>query len=228
MLYTYDGNNANMFLNSGKKFATIGDSIANRGWWQEYVCALTNMTYTNYSAGGTAITKINTSDSDYFGARVPNMANDFDVIIVWGGVNDFLLNAELGEMGDTTNGTFYGAVNNLCEALISKYKEAKIGFCTTTPIASLATQQAQNLPFGGGDQPNTKGYYLSQYMDAIKEVCAEHSIPVLDLYKESGFNQQNIDVMTSYKNETGPDGLHPSHKGFKLIANKSAMFIGNL
>lgn len=228
MLYTYDGNNANMFLNSGKKMATIGDSIANRGWWQEYVCALTNMTYTNYSAGGTCITKINQSDSNYFITRVPNMASDFDVIIVWGGINDFQLGAELGEMGDTMDGTFYGAVANLCEALTTKYKEAKIGFVTTTPIASLATKQALNLQYGGGDQPNAKGYYLSQYMDAIREVCAVHSIPVLDLYRESGFNQRNIDVVTADINETGPDGLHPSHKGFKLIANKSAMFIGNL
>lgn len=229
-----DGSHTNMYPNSGRKMATIGDSICKRGWWQKKLQKLTNIAYTDYSENGSCIAKINSSDTTYFSNRVASMDNDFDMVIVWGGLNDFGYNfgsnggTELGTATDSTVDTFYGALNVLCDALAKKYKRAKIAFVLTTPIATLATMQAHNLQYGGGDQANTKGFYFKQYMDAIKEVCEKYSYPVLDLYNNSGFTQDNITIMTSNITETNPDGLHPSKEGFDRIINQLALFIGNL
>lgn len=221
-------------VNSGKRIAVIGDSICNRGWWQAELQEIANVSFVDYSEGGTCIAKKDSSDTTYFATRVPSMDSDFDIIIVWGGVNDFGYNfgsqggTPLGTITDSTSDTFYGALNVLCDALAEKYKEAKIAFILSTPIATLATMQEKNLPFGGQDRPNTKGFYLSQYMEAIREVCEKYSFPVLDLQKNSGFTQNNLDVMTSNLAETAPDGLHPSRKGFHHIINQLANFIENL
>lgn len=121
----------------------------------------------------------------------------------------------LGAITDTDNTTFYGALRVLLEGLVTKFPNAKLAFVITTPV-SLDK---------GMKSPNAKGFYLADYCRAAREVCEEYSIPYLDLQKVSGFNQQNIAVMTSNIAGTASDGLHPSRRGMAWIATKLAAFL---
>lgn len=65
---------------------------------------------------------------------------------------------------------------------------------------------------------NAAGFRLPQYVQAIKEVCALFSVPVCDLYAESGFNLHNLSVFTL-------DNLHPNAAGGALMARRMATVI---
>lgn len=207
---------------AGKLWFSIGDSITERSWYQPLVVDLLGMSgFENYGIGGTCVAKINTNDNNAMSVRYENITGNPDVITVWGGVNDFGYgygsgsgNA-LGAITDTDNTTFYGALRVLLEGLVTKFPNAKLAFVITTPV-SLDK---------GMKSPNAKGFYLADYCRAAREVCEEYSIPYLDLQKVSGFNQQNIAVMTSNIAGTASDGLHPSRRGMAWIATKLAAFL---
>lgn len=69
-------------------------------------------------------------DQDFL-SRVEAMDDDADLIVVFGGTNDFGHgDAPLGVMGDRTPYTFYGACHRLMQNLITKYPESQIVFMT--------------------------------------------------------------------------------------------------
>ena len=58
----------------------------------------------------------------------------------------------------------------------------------------------------------------------IKEVAGYYGLPVLDLFAGSGL-QPEVDII---KQEYMPDGLHPSDKGHKRIAERLYGFLSAL
>ena len=65
---------------------------------------------------------------------------------------------------------------------------------------------------------------LADYVEAIRQVAAYYSIPVLDLWRGSGL-QPNVPVL---KERYMPDGLHPSNAGHARIAGKLQSFLETL
>ena len=65
---------------------------------------------------------------------------------------------------------------------------------------------------------------LSKYVSAIKEVAGYYALPVLYLYSVSGI-QPNVDII---KELYMPDGLHPSDKGAKRIAERLHGFLSTI
>ena len=66
-----------------------------------------------------------------FVTRVESMITDADIIVVFGGVNDFAHgDAPFGTQADRTGETFCGAVHLLMETLINKYPASAIVFMT--------------------------------------------------------------------------------------------------
>ena len=55
---------------------------------------------------------------------------------------------------------------------------------------------------------------MDDYVNAIKEVCAKYSVPVIDLFSLSGMDPSLSEVRTQYM----PDGLHPNAAGHAKIA----------
>ncbi|MEQ4452230.1 hypothetical protein ABNT06_12470 [Kosakonia sacchari] len=53
-------------------------------------------------------------------------------------------------------------------------------------------------------------------------------MPYLDLQKNSGFNELNMDIMTSNTTGVISDGLHPSKLGMERLATKITHFILSL
>ena len=166
----------------------------------------------NYGISGTTIAKKNASDNTAMCIRYTNMDNNADLICVMGGVNDRWFNCQLGNFGDTDPITFYGAMETLCDGLLTKYPGKTIIFITPT-------EQNHN----GCNSANNTGYTATDFANAMKRVCAKYSIPVFDANTCSGIyplNQANASIYTT-------DKLHLNNKGHEVLGNKLSKFILN-
>ena len=217
-----------------KKIGCLGDSITFGAGGTSWVTRLKELTGCkegiNYGVSGTCIQENGTGKS--FVERYSSMADDLDLICVWGGVNDHHWTGSSGrKFGDINTSTseintFYGALKNLCEGLLNKYPTKTIMFITPMKnkgyVSGSTTCPAWNEKNGleGG-----VGRTLTDYRNAIIEVCEFYSIPVLDLYALSGISPENEKQVENLM----PDRLHPNTKGnLEILAPKIASFMNNL
>ena len=166
----------------------------------------------NYGISGTRLA-VQNGPEDWgpaYSVRYTEMADDADIVVVFGGTNDFGHgNAPIGQFSDRVNTTYYGACHVLMQGLIEKYPAAAIVFMT--PLHRLSE-----------DEPSMgNGLPLKRYVEIIKEVAAHYSIPVLDLFAMGGI-QPRVPVQ---QERYCPDGLHPNGEGHKLIASRLAGFL---
>jgi lysophospholipase L1-like esterase len=205
----------------GKKINFLGDSITEGVGASEYAhcyveqfAAATGAVCRNYGISGTRIAKRrvpyeNPEFDRYYASRVPEMDPDADVVVVFGGTNDYGHgDAPLGEMSDRTVWTYYGALHVLFTALIEKYPAAQIVIIT----ALHREDEEAQTPI------------LKSFVDATRQVAEYYSLPVLDLWANYGI-QPRIPVM---KNMYVPDGLHPNDAGHAILANKLRAFLEQL
>lgn len=215
----------------GKKINFIGDSITEGHRVENPENIFSNILKRelglaearNYGIGGSRIARVkeilSRSDED-FNMRAERMDSDFDVVVVFGGTNDFGHgNIPLGKMGDTDVYTFYGALRTLCLYLIKNYPDKQIVFMT--PLHRLNEELDYNKRLEDGN-PNARP--IEDFVNAIREVCQLFSIPVLDMFKDSGMPAR---VWAWCENHM-PDGLHPNDNGHKIIAHKLKKFLENL
>lgn len=178
--------------------------------WVKEILGLSKVN--NYGISGTTIAKKNASDNTAMCVRYANMDNNADLICVMGGVNDRWFNCQMGSFGDTDPITFYGAMETICDGLLTKYPGKTIIFITPTE---------QN--HAGCNSANTTGYTPTDFANAMKRVCAKYSIPVFDANTCSGIyplNQANASIYTT-------DKLHLNNKGHEVLGNKLSKFILN-
>lgn len=178
--------------------------------WVKEILSLSKVN--NYGISATTIAKKNASDNTAMCVRYANMDNNADLICVMGGVNDRWFNCQLGNFGDTDPITFYGAMETLCDGLLTKYPGKTIIFITPT-------EQNNN----SCNSSNTTGYTPTDFANAMKRVCAKYSIPVFDANTCSGIyplNQANASIYTT-------DKLHLNNKGHEVLGNKLSKFILN-
>jgi len=150
----------------------------------------------NYGISGSTLA-VNSGNYDPMCTRYTDMDNDADIVILFGGTNDYgraVYTPTLGTISDAVNTTVYGALNILAAGLIEKYPKAFIFFITPLRRADKT-----------GD--NDGGYSLEDVATAIKEVGHKYSIPVLDLYSNGGFHIDNSTFRGYYG---GNDKLHPN------------------
>ncbi len=174
----------------------------------------------NYGKSGTRIARqIVMSDSSFdldFNMRMEDMDSNADIVVVFGGTNDFGHGqAPYGAMEDRTVYTFYGAMHTLIMKLLEKYTDKKIVFMT--PLHRMNEDTSANTQKYDGVSARP----LYDYVKAIREVCEYYSVPVLDLYKESGIAGNVKKVCELYM----PDGLHPNDTGHEIIAHKLKKFL---
>lgn len=166
----------------------------------------------NYGIGGTRLARQKSVENygPSYSARFSEMDDDADVVVVFGGTNDFGHgDAPFGTFEDRQNDTFFGACHTLMQGLIEKYPAATIVFMT--PLHRCTE-----------DQPSVgNGLPLKAYVDAIKQTAEYYAIPVLDLYATSGIQPRVEAVMNRYC----PDGLHPNAAGHQLIASRLTGFL---
>lgn len=212
----------------GKKINFLGDSITEghgtSGVEKCFVSLLKNkleLTESrNYGIGGTRFAVQQTPSAEPrwdldFCSRVAGMAPDADVVVVFGGTNDFGHgDAPLGNVCDRTPNTFYGACHTLMRSLIEKYPEATIVFLTPLHRCN------EDNPCGDGVRTEPSAP-LAGYVEIIKEVARWYSLPVLDLFAVSGMQPRVPVIQEMYM----PDGLHPNDVGHVILADKIAAFL---
>ena len=211
----------------GKSIAFLGDSITEgegvSSVEKRYSSVLVKIAELgenyNYGIGGTRIArqrgiperaKDDYVDVNSFCERFDKMEDDVDIVIVFGGTNDYDDgDAPFGCFEDRTMDTYCGALHYLMRGLIEKYPTAQIVFITP-------------LHRKGENTPNVFHHLpLKAYVDKIKETAEYYSIPVLDLYRNSGICP-DIPVQ---KELYMPDGLHPNDAGAEKIAWKIKSFL---
>ena len=214
----------------GKKINFLGDSItegAGTSGKGHVFCDLIGEAYgavtRNYGISGTRYAKQHTPSGDArwdldFCSRVEGMDPDADMVVVFGGTNDFGHgDAPLGTPADRTPDTFYGACHTLYTSLVRKYPTAVIA--VLTPLHRCN----EDNPRGDGFKAYTVAP-LSTYVAIIREVAAVYGLPVLDLFAAGGIQPK----IEEQKTRLMPDGLHPNDEGQKVLARKVANFLFSL
>lgn len=221
---------------NSKRVAIIGDSISDstrvgttRCWW-EYLTDSLNLKTTCYAKNGATIQNMQ--------GQVDRMLTEekrWDLIILFGGTNDFNGNVPLGDLfiektestnknGETVelkhrafntdNNTFCGRLNNL----LSKLKEQ----CPDARLLMLTPVHRGFAQFGNRNvQPdelwaNTLGLYLDDYIAILQQASRAWAIPLVDTNVESGL----LPMYPSYDNyihKVDTDRLHPNANGHQRI-----------
>lgn len=181
----------------------------------------------NYGISGTRIAyqskpSIRAAHDLYFCGRVFNIF-PADLIFIYGGVNDYLHgDAPLGTGADKTPTTFYGALEYLLKTLKETYPCSRIAFAT--PAHCYMKEYTDSQPSTNPYKTPQSKYPLYVYVDAIKEKCAEHNVPVLDLFNDFEINVNNKAQREKYT----IDGLHFNEAGHKALAERIKKFLKTL
>ena len=209
----------------GIKMAVLGDSITQGVGVED----LSNMYYNRIQRecgvrelyidgiGGTRIARQQTPSEEptydlNFISRIDKIDEDCDLVVVFGGTNDFGHgDAPIGTPDDRTEDTFWGACHLLCEKLIQRFPESQLVYMS--PLHRITE-----------DEPNRHGKILNDYVEIIKKVTRKYSIPFLDMMQEGGLAPR----VPIYQELYMPDGLHPNDAGHGRIAARLKGFLKNL
>ena len=176
-----------------------------------------------YGIGGTRIAPQHNPSVDSrwdldFGTRVDEMIPDADVVVVFGGTNDFGHgDIPLGAIADRRGQSFCGAFHLLLEKIICRYPKAQL--VVITPLHRDGENQ-----LGINEIGIRREFPLESYVNTIIAISGYYGIPVLDLYRFSGM-QPAVPVL---KKLYMPDGLHPNDQGHERIAEKLIGFLQTL
>ena len=225
---------------SAKKIilGTLGDSLT-EGWNTDVCYADLLKEYLgadklcNYGVGGSCIAENSDVAVESFSSRCSNISDDVNLLLILGGTNDFLNGVPLGNQWttdsdgtrtlNTTSTDFYGALNKMMSDILAKFSTTDKEVYLMTPIHC-----APSGDLLGDLERNEAGYYLEDYVQAIKNVGANFGIPVIDLFATSGLNpnvEANRQAFFNHKWKdtdgqilpTIPDCLHPDANGHEKI-----------
>lgn len=161
----------------------------------------------NYGVGGSCISDKCVWSSEDMRTRAKRMEPDAELIVVFGGTNDFHCMTPLGTPEERNEGTFYGAYNLLLDDLLSRYPQAKIVLCTILPRFD------ETWPERDG---RVRVAPLKSYVEIIKHIAQMRDLPVIDLFTLEEFREPvpgDISPLTK-------DGLHPLDDGHAILFNR--------
>lgn len=208
----------------GKKIGFLGDSITQNGEYVQSYASLTGCTAVNYGVSATHMARKNSSDTNAFERRYTSMQKNLDMVIVFGGTNDFG-HATTAEFGAFTDGpkvgkyTFYAGLHRLFKGLHDRYPKIPVVIMlpihhgTEIDMPEYIINSDKTLTEGTN---TTTGKTFREYVNAIREVAAYYSLIVLDAYSYSG-----LSPMTEIGAENRvffKDGLHLNAAGGERLA----------
>lgn len=158
-----------------------------------------------------------------FCGRAYDMDVTADMVVVYGGVNDYIHgDAPFGEIGDTTPVTFCGGVYFLMNFLRETYGDKPIVFMT--PARCFLRHEVDDLIPSAHTAKRVPGKPLKNYVDIILETAKQFDIKVLNLYNDLGVDPHIQEDFEKYTT----DGLHFNDEGHSLIAQKLKSFIESI
>lgn len=206
-----------------KKILFLGDSITQGSGasgedkiYHAVAARILGATALNYGVSGTRIAKqtvcYQAADfPEYFLQRAKRMERQADLVVVFGGTNDFGHgSAPFGEIGDTDDSTFCGAFRELLAYLTSVYGKDKV-----VVLYPLRRWNEDN-PRGDGCKPadvqRLVGYYAAE-----KAITEEFGVKSIDLWNEKTLNPNLPEGKNNFV-----DGLHPNDDGHRILGEKIA------
>lgn len=204
-----------------KKIACLGDSITagsgdvDRYGWVGYLGEIfPQADIRRHGVSGSTVAVCDRRKEAPFVERMKEISPDYDLCIVFGGINDFINSVPLGEKGSEDIETFYGALEYLLRYLLEHNPKGEIMLLTPMRVNGFKE-------YPRWQELNNDGKILKQYRQAILELAEQYAVPVLDLFSMGGIN---TDVQ-AVQDALLPDALHPSHEGHILLARKVAQFM---
>lgn len=183
----------------------------------------------NYGIGGTRIAhqsvpSVSPRHDLCFCGRSYDLYADSNIIVVYGGVNDYLHgDAALGTEKDNTPLTFSGGVEFLMTFLKEKYNNAQIVFMTPAHCDFGYCDYNDEEP-STDERKNADAHPLVDYVNIIVEKGKKHNIPVLNLYNDLEIDPK---IKEDYDKYT-EDGLHFNDEGHKILAECLGRFLEKL
>ena len=180
----------------------------------------------NYGIGGTRFAYQSKPSENprydlYFCGRAQKMDRNCDIVVVYGGVNDYAHgDAPIGTPEDTTPSTFYGAVEWLMNYLTEEYAGKTIVFLTP---AHRTGAYPETLP-SPKPMKLADALPLKDYGYIIKEKAKKYNIPVLDMMEKLPIDPNIPEDCEKYTE----DGLHFNDEGHKIIAKTVGDFLLSL
>lgn len=199
----------------GKKVCTYGDSITEGNAWQPYVSKYFGCTIINKGIGGTTVCNTGSTDSSGKNTwmcsddRIGTIPDDSDVILVFGGANDWSRGFELGTLGDGdyNDKKFKNGYALMLKKLVTRFPNARI--IALSLIGGRGRYESEN---DETECPNRIGLVINDYSIALMEVCNYYGIPCINVHGEAWMNVWNHTTYIS-------DVVHPNAEGGKMIAN---------
>ena len=230
----------------GKEVAFLGDSITDpaqtnrpqRIYWQ-YLAEDLGLKPHVYAVSGYQWDRV------YKAAQKmkKEMGGAVDAIFIFAGTNDYMNGIPLGEWFEEKEEetylkgrtlrlprrhfikdmkTFRGRVNTVMEFLKTNFPDQQI--VIMTPLHRGHYDLGDNNVQPEESFPNALGHYLAEYVAALREAADIWSVPVIDLYRESGLFPMN-DAYAKCFRYAGPrkwDKLHPNSEGHRRLAKTIA------
>jgi lysophospholipase L1-like esterase len=228
----------------GKKVAFLGDSITDKQrigtqkcYW-EYLAEMLGIEAFSYGING------NQMDGLLKQAQLllQEHGQETDAIIVFAGTNDFNAGVPIGkwfeevkrdapmpngkkaertyrEMNTDTD-TFCGRINRLMNYLKTNFPTQQI--ILLTPLHRGFAQFGDNNVQPEEAFTNSKGLFVNDYVQTIKEAGNVWAVPIIDLNSLSGLYPMN-DSHVPYFHNGETDRLHPNAEGHKRMA-KTLMY----
>lgn len=218
----------------GKKVAFVGDSISEgvgvSAWencYHQLVKKKAELAWAHVNAisGSRIAHQINPSECPrgdlLMSGRAYDLPKDADIVVVFGGINDYCHgDAPIGAMGDTTCGTFWGAVDHMMKYLKSTY-----------PTVVFMTPGRCFCDGHSGEEPSCHEYKrgnavpLPEYVQAIVACGEKHGVPVLNLYERLPIDPADPAQMAAY---ISGGGVHYNDRGHAMIADLLLAFLQDI
>lgn len=177
----------------------------------------------NYGIGGTRIahqtfpSEKPRHDLEFCG-RAFDMDPSADIIVVYGGVNDYFHgDAPFGTYEDTERTTFCGSVYWLCNFINETYPDSVHVFI------SPARTDGDLFPSKSLKKPVTAKEHrpLKDYVDAIMAIASRCGFKTLNFYDSLGLDPNVPEIKEKYT----IDGIHFNDLGHRIIADRIKEFL---
>lgn len=200
----------------GKRALFIGDSITAGSYdlrspkegrsWAGRLAASTGLLITNAGAGGESMA-YNPDDPRWiFDEYLAHKDEQYDMVVMHGGVNDARRNLAVGEGMDSDDEelirsnitTFAGGLQWLFHHVTKNWKNAKLFYISNFRLNGCPTGRARDM---------------DDYVVQMKPLCDKYGITYVDLYGNEELTRRLAPTEVTYL----PDLLHPCTKGYDVI-----------
>ncbi len=195
-----------------KSFASIGDEITYQDnklfkgtediavGYQTHLAKYYNLSnFRNFGIEDATVVQTKSGGNSLLTKYTDVKMGNIDYLFLMAGSNDYRYGVPLGNVEDINTGnldTFYGAYSKLVDEL-KRNSEGKLQLWTPT------IQQEKVA--------NDKGYFLDDYVNAIRNIGRAKDVSVCNLNKSNQFSHNNLDILTI-------DGVHPNNAGYEVLS----------